>query len=164
MIIILTNLSSDWRSISPKIDRGQAHAQWRSELLAANENHLPSQFTYVFPLLTSPFSRPTNWDLRGATAAREQALISNTAKAARPTRFESVIELPEVWEVSLSRTKLKCKSRNSAENFKMNCIFSLVIDWLLEKFTLASLILTPALDWSSSQNWSRIFPQSLKVT
>ena len=33
---------------------------------------------------------------RGATAAREQDLISNTAKAARPTRFESVIELPEV--------------------------------------------------------------------
>ena len=58
VIIILTNLSSDWRSISPKIDRGQAHAQWRSELLAANENHLPSQFIYVFPLLTSPFFSP----------------------------------------------------------------------------------------------------------
>ena len=52
---ILAYSSSNWRAISPKEAIVQAHAQWRAELLAASENHQPSQFTYVFPLLSTRF-------------------------------------------------------------------------------------------------------------
>ena len=64
------------------------------------------------------FSRPTNWDLRGATASREQDLISNTAKAARSTRFESVIEFREVWEGSVRDSSKKSRWVGPSWNVK----------------------------------------------
>ena len=71
------------------------------------------------------FFAPLTQFLEEGTPAREQVLISALAKSARPTRFESVIELREVCgefvrvsstkKISLSRTKSHCKGRNSVE-------------------------------------------------
>ena len=76
-------------------------------------------FFFVF------FFAPLTQFLEEGTPAREQVLISALAKSARPTRFESVIELREVCgefvrvsstkKISLSRTKSHCKGRNSVE-------------------------------------------------
>ena len=55
---ILAYFSSDWRLIGPNVAIVQAYAQCRPELLAASENHLSSQFTYVFPLLAPRFFSP----------------------------------------------------------------------------------------------------------
>ena len=71
------------------------------------------------------FFAPLTQFLEEGTPAREQVLISALAKSARPTRFESVIELREVCgefvrvsstkKISLSRTKSHCKGRNSVK-------------------------------------------------
>ena len=81
----------------------------------------PVFFVFVFCFFFAPL---TQFSEEG-TPAREQVLISALAKSARPTRFESVIELREVCgefvrvsstkKISLSRTKSHCKGRNSVK-------------------------------------------------
>ena len=81
----------------------------------------PVFFVFVFCFFFAPLTQ----FLEEGTPAREQVLISALAKSARPTRFESVIELREVCgefvrvystkKISLSRTKSHCKGRNSVK-------------------------------------------------
>ena len=80
---------------------------------------------FFFSVFCFFFFAPLTQFLEEGTPAREQVLISALAKSARPTRFESVIELREVCgefvrvsstkKISLSRTKSHCKGRNSVE-------------------------------------------------
>ena len=82
----------------------------------------PVFFLFLFFVF---FFAPLTQFLEEGTPAREQVLISALAKSARPTRFESVIELREVCgefvrvsstkKISLSRTKSHCKGRNSVK-------------------------------------------------
>ena len=90
--------SSDWRSISPKEPLCKL-------TLNRDQSYWPKSFASSVHLWFSPacpgffflfFFRPTDSVLREATPAREQVFISAVPKAARPARFESVIELREV--------------------------------------------------------------------
>ena len=127
---ILAYSSSDWRSISQKkplcklmLNRDQSYWQ-RAKIICLLS--LPMVFPYwprFFFLFF--FFAPLTQFLEEGTPAREQVLISALAKSARPTRFESVIELREVCgefvrvsstkKISLSRTKSHCKGRNSVK-------------------------------------------------
>ena len=127
---ILAYSSSDWRSISQKkplcklmLNRDQSYWQ-RAKIICLLS--LPMVFPY-WPrfFFFFFFFAPLTQFLEEGTPAREQVLISALAKSARPTRFESVIELREVCgefvrvsstkKISLSRTKSHCKGRNSVK-------------------------------------------------
>ena len=85
----------------------------------------PTSPVFLFFLFFVFFIAPLTQFLEEGTPAREQVLISALAKSARPTRFESVIELREVCgefvrvsstkKISLSRTKSHCKGRISVK-------------------------------------------------
>ena len=131
---ILAYSSSDWRSISQKkplcklmLSRDQSYWQ-RAKIICLLS--LPMVFPYqprfFFCFLFFVFFfAPLTQFLEEGTPAREQVLISALAKSARPTRFESVIELREVCgefvrvsstkKISLGRTKSHCKGRNSVK-------------------------------------------------
>ena len=130
---ILAYSSSDWRSISQKkplckltLNRDQSYWQ-RAKIICLLS--LPMVFPYqprfFFFLFFVFFIAPLTQFLEEGTPAREQVLISALAKSARPTRFESVIELREVCgefvrvsstkKISLSRTKSHCKGRISVK-------------------------------------------------